>query len=50
MDIKDLLPNARIFDSRFVNQMKNKGTEKAFEKSRLVVQVFNDFEKYGILI
>ena len=50
MDIKDLLLNVYIFDSRFINQIKNEGTEKAFEKSRLVVQAFNNFEKYEILI
>ena len=40
----------RIFDNRFVDQIKNEGTEKAFEKSRLMIQTFNDSEKYGILI
>ena len=38
-----------IFGSRFVDQIKNEGTEKAFEKSRLVVQAFNDSEKHRIL-
>jgi hypothetical protein len=32
----------RIFNSRFVDEIKNEGTDKAFEKSRLVVQAFND--------
>ncbi|KHJ31248.1 hypothetical protein EV44_g3121 [Erysiphe necator] len=35
----------RIFNSRFVGQIKNAGTSKAFEKSRLVVQVYNDTDK-----
>ena len=35
--IDDLFTEARVFESRFVNQMKNKETEKAFEKSRLVI-------------
>ena len=35
--IDDLFIEARVFESRFVNQMKNEGTEKAFEKSRFVV-------------
>lgn len=32
----------RIYESRFVNEIKNIGTPEAFEKSRLVVQTFND--------
>ena len=35
----------RIFNSRFVDEIKNEGTDKAFEKSRLVVQAFNDTDK-----
>lgn len=30
-------PGTRIFKARFVDEIKNKGTEKAFEKSQLVV-------------
>jgi hypothetical protein len=33
----DTPANARIFNSRFVDQIKLKGTSKAYEKSRLVV-------------
>jgi hypothetical protein len=33
----DILYRTRIFNSRFVDEVKNKGTNKAFEKSRLVV-------------
>ncbi|EED13533.1 conserved hypothetical protein [Talaromyces stipitatus ATCC 10500] len=39
----------RIFNSRFVDEMKNSGTDKAFEKSRLVVQAYNDEGKDFIL-
>ncbi|KAI1000167.1 hypothetical protein K3495_g8030 [Podosphaera aphanis] len=40
---KNCIPkNARLFGSRFVDTVKNQGTEKAFEKSRLVVQAYND--------
>jgi hypothetical protein len=39
----------RIFGSRFVDEIKNPGTEKAFEKSRLVVQAYNDKGKDAIL-
>lgn len=42
-------PGTRIFGSRFVDEIKFKGTEKAFEKSRLVVQAFNDSDKAQIL-
>ena len=35
--IDDLFIEARVFENRFVNQIKNEGTEKAFEKSRFVI-------------
>ena len=35
--IDDLFTKARVFESRFVNQMKNEGIEKTFEKSRLII-------------
>ena len=37
INIKDLFIKTRVFESRFVNQMKNEGIEKAFEKSRLII-------------
>jgi len=39
----------RIFNSRFVDEVKNKGTEKELKKSRLVVQAYNDEEKHIVL-
>jgi hypothetical protein len=39
----------QIFDSQFVNEIKNKGTDKAFGKSRLVVQAYNDPGKDFVL-
>ena len=42
-------PNTRIFNSRFVDEIKDPGTDKAFEKSRLVIQAYNDPEKYLVL-
>jgi hypothetical protein len=39
----------RIFNTRFVDEIKNPGTIKAFEKSRLVVQAYNDQEKDLVL-
>lgn len=35
---KDGPVGIRVFNSRFVDEIKNAGTDKAFEKSRLVVQ------------
>jgi hypothetical protein len=45
----DVPADARVSGTRFVDSMKNGGTDKAFEKSRLVVQAFNDSEKETIL-
>ena len=41
----DVPKGVRIFNSRFVDEVKNKGTKKAFTKSRLVIQAYNDDEK-----
>ena len=49
MNKQDIPAEARVFNSRFVNQIKNKGTEKVFEKSRLIIQAFNNLGKYKIL-
>ncbi|EED12764.1 hypothetical protein TSTA_052850 [Talaromyces stipitatus ATCC 10500] len=40
--VDDIPKGTRIFNSRFVNEIKNQGTDKAFEKSRLVVQAYNN--------
>ena len=45
----DVPDNARIFKARFVDEVKNKDTNKAYEKSRLVVQAYNDDEKSLVL-
>ena len=37
INIKDLFIKTRVFENRFVNQMKNEEIEKAFEKSRLII-------------
>ena len=42
--------DTRIFNSRFVNEIKNIETTNVYEKSRLVVQIYNDREKATILI
>ncbi len=41
--------NIRIFNSRFVDEVKNSDTEKAFEKFRLMIQTFNDQNKILVL-
>jgi hypothetical protein len=47
---EDSVPyNTRIFNSRFVDEIKHPGTDKAFEKSRLVVQAYNDQGKNLVL-
>ena len=42
-------PNSQVFKTRFVDEVKHAGTEKAFEKSRLVVQGYGDSGKDKIL-
>ena len=42
INIADIPKGVRIFNSWFVDEIKNPGTDKAFEKSRLVVQAYND--------
>ena len=49
VNIDDIPHGIRIFNSRFVDEIKNKGTDKAFEKSRLVVQAYRDGEKDTVL-
>jgi hypothetical protein len=39
---KDVSTDVQIFSFRFVNEIKDSGTEKTFEKFRLVIQTFND--------
>jgi hypothetical protein len=45
----DVSLDVRIFNSRFVDEIKHLDIDKAFEKSRLVVQAFNDQNKNLIL-
>jgi len=40
---------ARLFNSWFINKVKNAGTDIAFKKSRLVVQAYNNIEKSVVL-
>ena len=41
--------DARIFNSRFVDEMKNVDTKKTYEKSRLMIQTYNDQIKDFVL-
>jgi hypothetical protein len=45
----DVSPDVRIFNFRFVDEIKHLDIDKAFEKSRLVVQTFNDQNKNLVL-
>ena len=47
--LTDVPPGVRLFNSRFVDEIKNPGTSAAFEKSRLVVQAFNDQGKGTVM-
>ena len=49
VSISDVLHEVRIFNSRFVDEIKNIGTIDAYEKSRLVVQIYNDDGKAEVL-
>ena len=49
VDITDIPHGIRVFNSRFVDEIKNPGTDKAFEKSRLVVQAYKDAKKDLVL-
>ena len=46
---KKMSENMRIFNSRFVNEVKNVDTDSTFEKSRLIVQTYNDSTKHLVL-
>ena len=47
--ISDIPSGMEIFNSRFVDKIKNDRTATAFEKSRLVVQAYNNHGKEEIL-
>ena len=49
VDASEIPEGTRIFRSRFVDEIKYPGTDKAYEKSRLVIQAYNDFGKDLIL-
>jgi hypothetical protein len=45
----DVPEGIRIFNSRFVDEIKHKGSENELKKSRLVVQAYNDDSKHIVL-
>lgn len=49
VDISEVPEGTRVFNSRFVDQLKFPGTENAMEKSRLVIQAYNDQGKLTVL-
>ena len=50
VNLEDVPQGVCIFNSRFVDEIKHPRTDKAFEKSRLVVQAYNDQSKDLVLI
>ena len=42
---RDVLQGICIFNSHFINEIKYSNTDKAFKKSKLVVQAYNDQKK-----
>ena len=50
VNLSDVPKGLRIFNSRFVDKIKHPGTDQAYEKSRLVVQAYNDRGKDLILM
>jgi hypothetical protein len=43
--ISEVLKNVRIFNFRFVDKIKHSDTSQAYEKFRLMIQTYNDYEK-----
>ena len=46
----NLFRGIKIFNSRFVDEIKNIDTANAYEKSRLMMQIYNDEKKIEMLI
>jgi hypothetical protein len=43
--ISEMSKNVRIFNFRFVDEIKHTNTSQTYEKSKLIVQIYNDHEK-----
>ena len=42
---RDVSSDIRVFNARFINEIKNENTKKTYEKSRLIIQTYNDSKK-----
>jgi hypothetical protein len=47
--ISEVLKNVRIFNFRFVDEIKHSDTSQAYKKFRLMIQAYNDYEKTLVL-
>jgi hypothetical protein len=47
--ISEVLKNVRIFNFRFVDEIKHSDISKTYKKLRLVIQTYNDHEKTLVL-
>jgi hypothetical protein len=43
--ISEVLKNVRIFNFRFVDEIKHSDTSQTYEKFKLMIQIYNDHEK-----
>ena len=50
VSISDVFHEIKIFNSRFVDEIKNINTVDAYEKFRLIMQTYNDDDKAKVLI
>ena len=48
VDVSEIFSNIKIFNAQFVNEIKNENTKFFFEKSRLIMQAYNNFNKNQI--
>lgn len=48
--ILKMLKNIKIFNSCFVNKIKNIKIANAFEKLRLIIEIYNNYNKMSIFI
>ena len=46
---KNILQNNKVFNSKFINKIKNLNTNKVFKKLKLVIQAYNNLKKDLIL-
>ena len=47
---EDVFKDIRIFNFRFVNEIKHFNIDLIYEKSRLMIQIYNDLNKDFVLI